>query len=464
MKKQLKKLMNNLISGLQTGLGLFLLLCTTSISAQYNYDNQYYGEQDDNRYSKNASGLAGDNFSLEGALELFRQSSSPEAFEKALNDERNNVNNLDLDNNGYIDYLRVIDRMQGAVHAVVIQALLGRNDVQDIAVIEIEKKNRDEIAIQIVGDEDIYGENVIIEPRRPEYDDNWYGYQNQYRYVGNNYYSRRYAYYNAYDWPLVQYIYSPRYVVWVSPWAWTAYPSWYNRWRPWQWNDFYDRCYHYRNHYVVIYQPAVYRARDCYNPHRAHSEIVSRNYGQRIKSYRADRTPVAQNQGGYRLYDRTVNSGVQVASSDSRQQRGNVSVDRNDRINARNNTSDRKSQSDNSKDQFPNVQERGNRMSDANAAERSRASRQVNTDRDKTNRGTSVRLDRKTESAPQRNAGAQGNRTVDRTASAQRSSERSGINNKPQEQRSSVNSRSERNIQSDRSAASSRGSSTRQSR
>ena len=141
MKKQLKKLMNNLISGLQTGLGLFLLLCTTSISAQYNYDNQYYGEQDDNRYSKNASGLAGDNFSLEGALELFRQSSSPEAFEKALNDERNNVNNLDLDNNGYIDYLRVIDRMQGAVHAVVIQALLGRNDVQDIAVIEIEKKN-----------------------------------------------------------------------------------------------------------------------------------------------------------------------------------------------------------------------------------------------------------------------------------------------------------------------------------
>ena len=321
MKKHQKRSvgLNTVVSH---GMLLITMLISTVLPAQYNYDNQYYGEQNDQRYSA-ASGLAGDNFSLEGALELFRQSSSPEAFEKALNDERNNVNNLDLDRDGYIDYLRVIDRMQGVVHAVIIQAVLGRNDVQDIAVIEIEKKDHDEVAIQIVGDEDIYGENVIIEPRRPEYDDNWYGYNNSYRYSDNAAYGRRYAYYNAWDWPVVRYIYSPRYVVWVSPWSWNAYPVWYSRWQPWGWNTFYDHCHVYRRHYVIIYHPVIYRARECYSPYRSHSTVVINHYGSRINTYRAERTPAVDRPGGFRIYDRPAGV-TNVASRDNRPQRGAI--------------------------------------------------------------------------------------------------------------------------------------------
>ena len=40
--------------------------------------------------------FTGENFSLEGALALFKQANSLEEFEKLINDEKNNVNNLDL--------------------------------------------------------------------------------------------------------------------------------------------------------------------------------------------------------------------------------------------------------------------------------------------------------------------------------------------------------------------------------
>jgi len=41
-----------------------------------------------------STGLPGDNFDLQGALAMFQKASSPEDFEKLLNTEDNNVNNL----------------------------------------------------------------------------------------------------------------------------------------------------------------------------------------------------------------------------------------------------------------------------------------------------------------------------------------------------------------------------------
>ena len=45
----------------------------------------------------------GDNFSLEGALALLKKATSIEDFETLLNTEGNNVNNLDLNNDGQTD-------------------------------------------------------------------------------------------------------------------------------------------------------------------------------------------------------------------------------------------------------------------------------------------------------------------------------------------------------------------------
>lgn len=299
-------------------IAIFLFFSLTG-RGQTAYDDQYYG-QTDNPVS-NYTGLPGDDFSLEGALELFRQSSSPEGFEKALNDERNDVNNLDLDGDGLIDYVRVLDRTKGTLHAVVIQAIVGRGDYQDIAVIEIERKNRDEVAIQIVGDEDMYGGNVIIEPKRPEYNDSWYGYNNQYNYAGNSNYGRGRGIYNAWDWPVIRYIYSPTYVVWVSPWAYRSYPGWYRSWHPYHWNDFSSRCQRYNPHFVIIYHPVVFHAREWYQPYRTTSKTVHVKYATQISTYRSQRTAVVVKTGNYRVYERSNNTAANVAAKDNRPQR-----------------------------------------------------------------------------------------------------------------------------------------------
>ena len=68
--------------------------------------------------------MPGDNFSLEGALELFKQAESPEHFEELLNKEDHQVNNLDLNEDGDIDYIRVIDP-SGKSPSNTFQALKG---------------------------------------------------------------------------------------------------------------------------------------------------------------------------------------------------------------------------------------------------------------------------------------------------------------------------------------------------
>jgi hypothetical protein len=47
---------------------------------------------------------------------------------------------------------------------LVLQAVLGDSDYQDIATIEIEKHNEEEISLQIIGDPDLYGADYILEP------------------------------------------------------------------------------------------------------------------------------------------------------------------------------------------------------------------------------------------------------------------------------------------------------------
>src|SRR5258705_1849693 len=111
-----------------------------------------------------STGLPGDNFSLQGALQMFQKSSSIEEFEKLINAEDNHVNNLDLNEDGDIDYVRVIDKMDKDVHAFILQVAVSENENQDIAVIELEKTGAENAVIQIAGDEDIYGEQVIVEP------------------------------------------------------------------------------------------------------------------------------------------------------------------------------------------------------------------------------------------------------------------------------------------------------------
>lgn len=215
-----------------------------------------------------STGLYGDHFSLEGALDLFKSSSSPEDFEKRLNEPDNAVNNLDLNEDGEVDYIRVIDNMEDDIHALVLQVPISKDENQDIAVIEIEKNGPESALLQIVGDADIFGEELFVEP----YDESTTS-EGRGGYVGEDAMTRVVV--NVWFWPGVRHIYSPGYTVWVSPWRWHHYPTWYRPWRPLTWSRWHVRVAPFRTHrYHVVKTHRVTRAHRVYTPHRSHAKVV----------------------------------------------------------------------------------------------------------------------------------------------------------------------------------------------
>lgn len=235
----------------------FALLFATSASAQ------------DAPEAADSTGLPGDNFSLEGAIELFKKATSPEDFEKLLNTENSNVNNLDLDEDGKIDYVRVVDNMAGDAHALVLQVAVSEAESQDIAVIEIEKTGDGTATLQIVGDEDIFGEQVIAEPFDEE------SVEKEGKHGPAALQSARIGVVvNVWFWPSVRFVYAPGYRVWVSPWRWRHYPVWWTPWRPYPWRTFHVRVFPYHRHCHVVTTHRVVRAHAVYVPHRRHSTVV----------------------------------------------------------------------------------------------------------------------------------------------------------------------------------------------
>ncbi|MBK8505218.1 MAG: hypothetical protein IPL46_25275 [Saprospiraceae bacterium] len=93
------------------------------------------------QYRTERTGYDGDYFSLEGAIEIFKQAHSIRDFERKINSKNAYVNNLDLNFDGRIDYVRVEHRRQGDFHAIIMQVPIDKYDLQDVAVIEIEKSD-----------------------------------------------------------------------------------------------------------------------------------------------------------------------------------------------------------------------------------------------------------------------------------------------------------------------------------
>ncbi|MCG9910692.1 MAG: hypothetical protein MH137_05255 [Flavobacteriales bacterium] len=213
-------------------------------------------------------GLPGDNFNLAAAMDIFQKSPTLEEFEKNLNLEDKRVNNLDLNNDGQTDYIKVLTYQKDNLHTIVLQVDLSRNESQDIAVIYVEKKGEN-VTIQMIGDEELYGKEYIIEPAtsRSSAGTPNPGYQGDGTTVivnnttTNNYYNSNntnYAPQPAY-WPIVTYMYSPVYNPWYSPWYWGYYPRWWRPWRPFFWDDYYYYWYHTHSWYGWwYYRPPVF--------------------------------------------------------------------------------------------------------------------------------------------------------------------------------------------------------------
>ncbi|MBI3510712.1 MAG: hypothetical protein HY064_08610 [Bacteroidetes bacterium] len=235
---------------------LFAILATASAGAK-NFIDQ-----------SDSTGLPGDNFDLYGALDLFKQSSSPEDFEKKINDPANQVNNLDLDQDGNVDYVQVIDNNDGDAHALELKVAVSATEMQDVAVIELEKNGDASADAQVVGDEELYGANYIVEAKDETSSTATDGKLQGFRPV---------VFVNVWMWSCVKFIYAPGYVLWISPWHYHYFPPYWHPWHPCAWGVYHGYCARYhRPCYHCVHECRMTRANVVYANHRTVSADVHR--------------------------------------------------------------------------------------------------------------------------------------------------------------------------------------------
>lgn len=334
-------------------------------------------------------GLPGDNLNLYAVMQLFQRSETLEGFEKSLNAEDSKINNLDLNNDDKIDYIRVIDNVNNDVHNIVLQVPINEKENQDVATFIVEKNNKGGVDIQLIGDEDLYGKDYVVEPNYidansttsiKETPNPGYVKQSAQKTVdanGNNTIINNYTSTQTASWPVVSYMFMPNYVVWVSPWRWSYYPSYWTTWTPWYWHRYYGYHYNYRYYYYSNYRYCNYY-RNPYIYHNYHSRRSSSvTININIKS------------GGYRKcysHPETRSIGKREYYRDSKNNHNKV-ISGNHKFNG-NKTVILKSTNDNSHKQLiPNTRQHDN-FGGRNRSVPNNLNQHTNSDRKSQNRGT----------------------------------------------------------------------------
>jgi hypothetical protein len=267
-------------------------------------------------------GLPGDNLNLYAVMNLFQKSETIEGFEKSLNDENTRINNLDLNNDNYIDYIKVTDYVDGNVHTIVLQDILDRNESQDVAVFTVEKLRNGSVQIQLIGDEALYGKNYIVEPIYGETPNP--GYTGRANRKNVNVVTNTYVQVDT--WPLVRYIYLPNYSVWHSSWYWGYYPEYWHPWRPYYWHYYYGYHYNwfpeYYSHFNRYDHPRYAHWNDFYYSNK---RVYSRNVALNVNEgrYKNTYSRPEQRQEGEALYAKVHPeraSSISTGNSNSRRQ------------------------------------------------------------------------------------------------------------------------------------------------
>lgn len=136
---------------------------------------------------------------LEVVVEVFGESSDLEDFEEQLNDPESEISNLDLNEDGEVDYLKVVEKKEGNTRTIYVQAAVAEDTFQNVASLVVVKDSNNSVNVKVVGDERLYGSNYVVIPA--------------YRRVP----------------PVVTWFWGPNYRVWVSPYRFGYYPPYYRK-------------------------------------------------------------------------------------------------------------------------------------------------------------------------------------------------------------------------------------------
>ncbi len=228
-----------------------------------------------------------DNLDLDAVASIFGEARNLEDFENKLNNPRLRLSNLDLNEDGLVDYLRVIETSEYGINLITIQALVARDLFQDVAVISVEKDYRGHTTVQVVGDVYMYGPNYIIQPVYVHTPVIWAWFR------------------------------GPYYSSWRSPYHWGYYPTYYHHRRACHPHQYHNNVYvhinvhnsYHRTHHRVstasVHMQKRNRSND-YGRNNPHRSFAKRNNGVKNRA------------------DLNRRRGIATASTSNRNSRNNV--------------------------------------------------------------------------------------------------------------------------------------------
>lgn len=228
---------------------------------------------------------------LKTVATLFGQAKDLEQFEQMLNNPDSAFSNLDLNGDGNVDYLRVIETADQNRHLIVIQAVLAKDIYQDVASIFVEKDPESEsVTVQVIGDEYIYGADYIIEPVYI------------YRPV-------------IYDW-----FWGPSWVCWHSPFYWDYWPTWWHPYHCIAHHLYWDHIYWHHHYYPIC----TYRTGHHHHPHYApmRDRVSRSDYATRHPERSFASRNASRNYSNARSFDRNRQTAVRSASRVGTDSRG----------------------------------------------------------------------------------------------------------------------------------------------
>jgi hypothetical protein len=136
---------------------------------------------------------------LKALGEMVKKTPNAEQLEKELN-QPNSINNLDLDEDGKVDYIKVTEFGKDNVRGLSFTDDVKGGETQEIATVEI-TKNKDNADMNVVGNNTIYSDP---------------GYASYHSSFGLT------------DLIIMSYLFSPRHVFWMSPYHYGYYPGYYH--------------------------------------------------------------------------------------------------------------------------------------------------------------------------------------------------------------------------------------------
>lgn len=193
---------------------LFILLVATltfaSCKENYNrYDNaQVVVNQPTISVTPEVANL-GDNLNLQALGELVKNSTSAQDIEDKLN-SNGSINNLDLDGDGSVDYIKVTEYGNGNQKGFSFTVDTAEGETQEIATIEVAKGSNN-AQMNIQGNQQLYG--------------------------NNGYYQSNYS---LTDMMIMSYLFSPH-PYYHSPYRYGYYPSYYRSYRSTPYHSYRNR-------------------------------------------------------------------------------------------------------------------------------------------------------------------------------------------------------------------------------